>query len=318
MIKKAIYTFVLFFFLTSFMMAQGGNSIQYASSNPNTDPSPGNNGATVTLDYQATSGGRHSYRYIFELDPLTYMEVKYRNSQWEIYGFETGGTPEEILFYTSAVQSTPNPPNLTFGNWSNEMTNFSGTGTQSDITLPVELLALDAQTIDGGKSLLTWATASEINNDGFDIEASQDAVGFDKIAFVRGSGTTNHEKKYHFMDERVNEGLTYYRLKQIDFDGKSTYSKVVSVLRITDKFNAISITPNPASTILNIVLESKNDDNLEIKLLDIFGETVQHQRTTTNQGLTNQSLDLQDLPNGIYFLHLQQGADRIIKKIIKE
>lgn len=318
MIKKAIYTFVLFFFLPSLMMAQAGNSIQYASSNPNTDPSPGNDGATVTLDYHATSGGRHSYRYIFQSEPLIYMEVIYRNSRWEIHGFETGGTPEDLLFYTSSVQSTPNPPNLIFGNWSNEMTNFSGTGTQGGITLPVELMAFDAQAIDGDKSLLTWATASETNNDGFDIEASQDAVGFDKIAFVSGSGTTNHEKKYQFMDERVALGLTYYRLKQIDFDGKFNYSKVVSVLRKTDRFNAISITPNPTSTIVNIVVESKNDDNLEIKLLDIFGETVQHQRTTTNQGLTNKSLDLQDLPNGIYFLHLQQAADKIIKKIIKE
>ncbi len=80
---------------------------------------------------------------------------------------------------------------------------FSG---DKGYTLPVELMAFDAQAIDGAKFV---GNRSETNNDGFDIEASHDAVRFDKIAFVSGSGTTNQEKKYQFMDERVALGLTF-------------------------------------------------------------------------------------------------------------
>ncbi|MDZ7878190.1 MAG: T9SS type A sorting domain-containing protein [Saprospiraceae bacterium] len=179
------------------------------------------------------------------------------------------------------------------------------------------MIAFSGQNTKGG-NLLTWTTASERNNAGFDIEASKDGIRFEKIGFVKGNGTTNDVKKYNFTDEKVASGLTYYRLKQVDIDGRFEYSKTISVLRKSDKFNAISVSPNPANDILNIVVETKNDDDLEINLLDIFGKTIKQQKTTTQQGLNNKSLDLQDLPNGIYFLQLQQGSERIVRKVIKE
>ena len=86
----------------------------------------------------------------------------------------------------------------------------------------------------------------------------------------------------------------------------------------SDKFNAISISPNPTSDVLNIVVETKNEDDLELNLLDVFGKVIKQQKTTVQQGLNNKSLDIQDLPNGIYFLQLQQGTEKIIRRIIKE
>ncbi|MDZ7880762.1 MAG: T9SS type A sorting domain-containing protein [Saprospiraceae bacterium] len=202
---------------------------------------------------------------------------------------------------------------------------YGNTRTTPDIgaiefssVLPIELLYFSGQNTEGGKNYLTWQTANESKNAGFDIEASQDGVRFEKIGFVKGNGTTNDAKKYNFTDEKIASGLTYYRLKQVDIDGRFEYSKIISVLRKSDKFNAISVSPNPANDVLNILVETKTDDDLEINLLDIFGKTIKHQKMATQQGLNNKSLDLQDLPNGIYFLQLQQGSERIVRKVIKE
>lgn len=310
MIKKAIYTFVLVFILPSLMMAQPGNSIQYASSNPNTDPSPGNNGANVTLDYQATSGGRHSYRYIFSLTPLTYMEVKYRNAQWEIYGFETGGTPEEILFYTSAVQSTPNPPNLTFGNWSNEMTNFSGTGTQSALVLPVELLHFNAAT-GTGKNHLTWATASERNNAGFEIEKSTDGTQFEKIGFVAGAGNSSEKTEYAFEDASAFERsaqVVYYRLRQVDHDGAFEYSKIVSVKNTTGN-TSIKIYPTTTTGLLTVEAEGASVD--VVTVVNQVGKVV-----LTAQKVSR--VDMSALPAGLYLVQVQAGQEQLTERVFKQ
>lgn len=184
--------------------------------------------------------------------------------------------------------------------------------------VPVELYHFEVQTTEDGKNQLTWATASETNNEGFDIEKSIDGVRFEKIGFVKGNGTTVEVKKYSFTDEKVTANLTYYRLRQVDTDGSFEYSKIISALRKSDKFNAISISPNPTSDVLNIVVETKNEDDLELNLLDVFGKVIKQQKTTVQQGLNNKSLDIQDLPNGIYFLQLQQGTEKIIRRIIKE
>jgi len=265
----------------------------------------------VTLNYNGLNNGKHSYL------GADGTEAYWTGSRWDIK------YPVNDILYYSNTLTAMNPPHLSIGNWQigpnsgMALIKFEGSGTTSTV-LPVELMAFDAQTTEGGKSLLKWATASESNNAGFDIEASQDGVRFEKIGFVKGNGTTNGVKTYSFTDEKVASGLTYYRLKQVDIDGRFEYSKVISVLRKSDKFNAISVSPNPANDVLNIVVETKNDDDLEINLLDVFGETIKQQKTATQQGLNTKSLNLQDLPNGIYFLHLQQGTERIIRKIIKK
>lgn len=299
--KKAIRTFVLFFLLPSFMMAQAGNSVQYASSNPNTDPSPGNNGATVTLNYHATSGGRHSYRYIFQNSPLTYVEVIYRNSRWEIHGFETGGSPEDLLFYTSAVQSSPNPPNRIYGNWSNEMTNLSGTGTQSSITLPIELAQFDVQNTEGSKNHLTWRTASEKDNSHFDIERSTDGNTFHSIGQVKGN---NKPSSYQFVDNQPF-AMSYYRLKQVDYDGTTTYSKVVSVEQ-KGKGKGLKVYPTLVSNGI-LTIDTEGGQLQDFSITNLLGQQVL-------AGKTTQQINVSRLSQGTYVLKV--GAEQV--KFIKQ
>jgi len=127
-----------------------------------------------------------------------------------------------------------------------------GSTEESDILnpLPVSFVRFQAELINDIPSL-TWVTTSERNNDYYIIERSDDAISFDSIAYVDGSGTSYQTNYYHFDDDTYEQGSTcYYRIRQKDFDGSSTVSQMVSVsanLRtVTDESaNIIEVFPNP-------------------------------------------------------------------------
>ena len=100
--------------------------------------------------------------------------------------------------------------------------------------LPIQLLSFTAEknksTVD-----IKWNTASEINNDYFTVEKSKDAIHFSKLVIVPGSGNSNSEKNYAAKDNSPYNGISYYRLKQTDFDGKFEYSNIVAVDFLTDE-----------------------------------------------------------------------------------
>ena len=301
--KKTIYTFTLFALMPYFMIAQSGKTINYSCSNPNRDPSPGNNGAVVTLSYLATSGGRHSYRYIFDAGAMQYVDVIYQNSRWEIVARD-GGTSD--LWYYSTVQSTPNPPNLSFGAWklhdgsnATDITSFSGTGTQSSITLPIELTQFNVQNIEGGKTHLTWTTASEKDNSHFDIERSTDGSTFHSIGQVKGN---NKPSSYQFVDNQ-SFATSYYRLRQIDFDGTETVSKVVSVEQ-KSKGKGLTIYP----TLVSNGILTVDTEGGDYSIYNIVGQQVQNGKTT-------QRLDVSALAKGTYYPQSRYRASEVHQTI---
>jgi hypothetical protein len=109
--------------------------------------------------------------------------------------------------------------------------------------LPVELVYFRGSLTPENVVLLEWKTASELNNDRFEIERSADGFDFTSLANIAGAGTTSQASNYSYIDMQPLSGTTYYRLKQIDFDGTFTYSHVVSVKRDEDPFR---VYPNPA------------------------------------------------------------------------
>lgn len=109
------------------------------------------------------------------------------------------------------------------------------------VKLPVTLVSFDGKS-ESNQTKLTWKTAGEINNKGFEVERSADARTFEKIAFIDGSGDARGEQFYHFTD--VNPfSISYYRLKQLDYDGKFEYSKVI---RVKSDAAIVKVYPNPA------------------------------------------------------------------------
>jgi hypothetical protein len=168
-------------------------------------------------------------------------------------------------------------------------TNFSPFAVGSLGALPVELVDFKAVAKDN-TTLLNWSTASEKNNDHFEVERSYNATNWQTITTVKGHGTTNLPQQYNYTDVQANAGLNYYRLKQVDDNGAFTYSKIVSVL--VGKGSALKTYPNPAATELTIL---GMDESGSIQILDGTGKLIK-----TVQG-TN-LLNINDLPNGVYFV----------------
>ena len=165
---------------------------------------------------------------------------------------------------------------------------------ESCTPLPIELVSFQAQ-IQNRTVLLTWETATETNNQGFDIERSLDAVNWQKIGWQDGAGNSTTKQLYRYTDEEPLAGTSYYRLRQIDFDGSSSYSEIESI-RFHDD-NTIEIYPNPAKEVLYI---SKFNEN-KSKQIIIYDQTGRPVLTTTQ---TSNKIDIADLVPQIYVISI--------------
>lgn len=193
---------------------------------------------------------------------------------------------------------------------------FGGaTTTVSGTALPVELLYLTATEIDNEYIQLNWATTSEINNDGFEIQRSIDAQNFQVINWVEGNGNaaTVHNYELNDYDAQKNQPL-YYRLKQIDFNGNYDYSTIVSASLEEDNNVDISIYPNPATDQLTIKIEGTTNE-VYFALYDAIGKRIIDQTFSAND---KEIIQLGALSNGLYTITITNGQTQIIEKLIIE
>ncbi|MCE7067076.1 T9SS type A sorting domain-containing protein [Dyadobacter sp. CY326] len=113
--------------------------------------------------------------------------------------------------------------------------------------MPVTLISFHGSRIDAGHVNLAWETSSETNNQGFDVERSSESIrNFEKIAFVDGAGDSNKSRDYKLTDINAETNVTYYRLKQLDFDGTYEYSRIIAVQGFKEQFSVVAV-PNPGS-----------------------------------------------------------------------
>jgi hypothetical protein len=166
--------------------------------------------------------------------------------------------------------------------------------TRTVVPLPIELLSFSGKHSSKG-NLLQWSTATEKNNNYFDVERSQNGVEFQKIGQVIGMGNSQTINFYQFTDANPQKSLNYYRLKQND-DDNYTYSKVISIRNETTGSN-IEIYPNPVQDILFIKDVSENFD---YKIVNMMGVVMQSGTSTTK------SLPVSALANGVYYLQINQ------------
>ena len=177
--------------------------------------------------------------------------------------------------------------------------------------LPVELFSFTGKAV-GSVSVLQWFTASEWNNNRFEIERSIDAIEFTKIGEKAGSGTSNAEHHYTFTDRLPLSGVNYYRLKQIDNDGTATYSQIVSIH--FGKETTVSIYPNPANNQINIQLVDSNAD-YPVQVYNAFGQLQIEQLIL--QGSNQAQIDISMLPKGNYFIRIQVDGTTITQHLVK-
>jgi hypothetical protein len=164
------------------------------------------------------------------------------------------------------------------------------------IALSVELLDFKAAPSVSG-NLLTWTTANEVNNKGFQVERLMVNGDWLVLGFVNTKGKA---ASYDFTD-KAPLSTSYYRLRLIDNDGKETFSKVVSVNGTSD--NKLKVYPNPVSNVLTIETTSKAD----VQILNLLGQEVMRAKTA-------QRLDVSALPKGAYFLKIGLEQVKFVKQ----
>jgi hypothetical protein len=195
---------------------------------------------------------------------------------------------------------------------------IGGSGGTDVGTLPVELTSFE---LSNANSLieLTWQTATELNNDYFDVERSEDGTNFYKIARIEGNGTTSETQNYQFTDKAPIANVEYYRLKQVDYDGTFEYSKVI--VGYADLLaNQLQMTayPNPAAERVSIK-SVRPVAFTEIKLINIAGQTVAN-LTEEVQGFGLQlEVALPVLEKGMYYIKYltvdgQTGSQKLMIK----
>lgn len=182
--------------------------------------------------------------------------------------------------------------------------------------LPVELTAFQAQSI-GCKVALEWTTASEENNDYFELERSLDGQFFQAIGRKMGNGNTTTHRYYQWIDETPAQ-LNYYRLKQVDFDGKTDYSDVISVSNDcaadqSKRFGIQTVFPNPIQDNLLSIKVNADTEEAPIVLSNQSGQVLRVMNLPLNIGLNTLRIDIADLPGGIYFLKMGRSTARFTR-----
>lgn len=183
-----------------------------------------------------------------------------------------------------------------------------------DNPLPVELTSFSAAVI--GKDVkLSWQTATELNNYGFEIERkvsnSQSSLGnYEKIGFINGNGNSNSPKSYSFVDDKVSAGKYFYRLKQIDNDGQYEYSKTIEVdVNGVKEYKLTQNYPNPFNPATTIQYILPQAGMVKLTLYNILGQEI---RTLVNEmkeaGTHTINIDASDLNSGMYIYKIESGS----------
>ncbi len=168
------------------------------------------------------------------------------------------------------------------------------------LSLPVVFLNFKAVLRNNNHLELQWSTASERNNDFFDVERSHDALHWFKIGSVKGSGTSGKILNYTFDDKMLPKHVQkiFYRLKQVDYNGTFNYSGILEVPYKTSKpVKSLSIHPNPGSDYVFIHIEDKEYRDLTLMLINGNGQIVKEFSITGNTWL-----DIRNIPKGIYMV----------------
>lgn len=175
--------------------------------------------------------------------------------------------------------------------------------------LPIELEAFHALEI-GGEVIFSWTTASETNNDFFTIQRSADAVHWENLIQVDGSGNSSVPLHYEATDANPLPGISYYRLKQTDFNGDYSYSEIKAVT-FDQMRTEMRIYPNPASDVL--IIEGSEKELELIRIYSVTGQDVTRLTEVVGSGSNKLILNIRHLSCGSYILKAGVSSERFSK-----
>lgn len=183
---------------------------------------------------------------------------------------------------------------------------------QLGVALPVTLTSFTAQT-EGSSVALHWATATEENNDYFQLEHSPDGQKFDRLTRVSGAGSTLEPQEYSFVHTTPSRGLNYYRLVQADYDGATTYFDVITV-EFRGKGNEWVLQPNPAQDFIELINKNSPGPSAQAVLYSLTGREIIRQQLTSG-ARTRMELP-SNLPKGVYLLRVESGREVTTRRVL--
>jgi len=283
------------------------------STNNGTTPGPNSPGAVLGTAGQAT----------FALNNQTASDIRTTNTGFEIrftlsaLGATAAGNVRLFaiivgqlnpFFSNVLVPGTASSTNLGFNpNLASPPAGYTGPFHTGPIALPVELTSFTAQTTSEGVRL-SWTTASELNNSGFEVQRSTNQTNWATLGFVRGAGTTTEAQSYSFVDASAS-GRVFYRLKQVDFDGQFEYSNIIEVNAGVPKTFALEQNyPNPFNPSTAISYQLPVAGNVSLKVFDMLGKEVATLVNARQEaGAYTVNFNANNLSSGVYFYRLQAG-----------
>lgn len=242
----------------------------------------------------------------------------------DIYGeVGTDGTGEDWEYKDSYAIRSGTSPSTTWmvGDWA--ISSVDGCGSTNAACpnqfpsrtqfFPIELVQFTA-TQQGGNIVLSWGTASELDNKEFIVERAS-ASTFEKIATIQGAGTAEVAQNYSYVDTKPNTGTNYYRLRQVDYDGSASLSHIIEV-SVKGAHTGVAIFPNPAFDFVQIDLGTASTSARTFALLDATGRIVQN--IHIEAGTQSVKLDVTGYAEGMYMLIEEQNGVQQSYRFIKK
>lgn len=193
--------------------------------------------------------------------------------------------------------------------------NFFGTWTLVDAgePLPIEMVNFEVVCAGNGKIQWNWETASEINNDHFELQSSGDGINWVTIAEVKGAGNSNTLLAYKYLFSGTIGSDNFYRIKQVDFNGEFSVSNSLQLYCLDGTDQSITVFPNPFNDQLHLNFSDLNDDT-EYEIFNAIGQTVLSGKVTSQQEMIN----FDHLADGQYFLNIYTPNQIHHFKLIKQ
>ncbi|MEM7368963.1 MAG: T9SS type A sorting domain-containing protein [Bacteroidota bacterium] len=249
---------------------------------------PANSSLTVTID------GTHSISY--QMDPASLF---------------SGGIPIYAGFTAGTNGLATNTQKVSFGL-------PGGSHSCSTVTFPVEFLSFEATSMENQLVGLVWETASEVNNDYFEILRSKDDVDWTVVAVVDGQGTSSELHRYQWTDEVPYNGMVFYQIRQVDYNGEFSFSEKLEI-EVGDQMDlSLSFYPNPASDLVFLrIQEASMNHDYQAELYHPSGALIRRWGISVLEAHADHvQLDISGLARGTYLLKLGNQHSSINKKLM--
>lgn len=272
-------------------------------------------------------------------------------NNWVIYRYGAGTMDSSLVtFNVTGINASPLASDFIFftrSNGGNSAWSINGSAYSADFTtqtvtgvflssqynkqitigannnpLPVTILYFNGRN-DNKDVHLNWATTSEVNNLGFELQRSVDGKTFERVAFVRGAGNSMEKMLYSYTDQsafvKMSKQTLYYRLVQKDFSGKESVSDVVVVNSAKQAESGVFVYPNPFTDKFKVSIEATQPGEASIIVTDVAGSIIQQQTSKVNAGVNDLSeFSLQQLSSGIYFVRVIVNGETTVRKVMKQ